>query len=93
MTNPYYPSQQKTGALHDDFRLLFDHMYEQQQRNEQLESRLKDLSSKHAALSEKVANGPSTTKIAGLYVRGTPPADGQTLKYSKATGDISWQNP
>lgn len=89
--NRYYPSPTKTGPLHDDFRLLFDHVYSLQNELQSTKGQLADMTSKHAALSQQVANGPSTTKIAGLNVIGVPPTNGQQLTYNAATGQIEWQ--
>lgn len=88
--NRYYPSKQKTGPLHDDFRQLFDHVYRLQAHNEEMKGRLDELENGHKGLAQQVAGGPSTTKIAGLYVKGTVPADGQVLKYSAKSGQIEW---
>jgi hypothetical protein len=88
---PYYPSKFKTGELHEDFRRLYDHMYAQQRRNAELESQLAEMTDKHAKLSAQVAGGPSTTKIAGLYVKGVQPTNGQQLTYNSSTGQIEWQ--
>jgi hypothetical protein len=88
--NRYYPSAAKTGELHDSWRMLFDHMYEQQRRNSELSSQLDDLRKSHSALSAQVANGPSTTKIQGLNVKAVQPTNGQSLKYNAATGEIEW---
>lgn len=90
-TNRYYPSSQKTGALHDDLRLLFDGMYRQQDENAGLRSQLADLKKSHGELSQQIAQGPSNTKIMGIPVTGTPPQDGQKLTYSKAIGGFIFE--
>lgn len=89
--NRYYPSRTKVGNLHDDFRKLFDHVYALQDRLDASQSRVAELEKSHNSMAATVAQGPSNTKIGGFNVRGTPPANGQTLKYNAATGDISWQ--
>jgi hypothetical protein len=89
--NDYYPSKFKTGDLHDDFRRLYDHVYQQRRTNDDLRKRLEAMESKHGKLAEDVANGPSTTKIAGLFVKGTVPTNGQKLTYNATTGQIEWQ--
>ena len=104
--NQYYPSPAKAGNLHDDFRLLFDHVYDLQRRLGDAEGRVAEA---HRMATEAKANaaqavvgmrqpergpdseGASSTKIAGLYVVGTPPANGQKLTYNSATGQIEWQ--
>jgi len=89
-TNRYYPSPTKTGPLHDDFRLLFDHVYKLQDQLRDSHSKMAALQSKHDTLKQQVDNGPSTTKIQGLNVKGVPPTNGQKLTYNAATGDIEW---
>jgi hypothetical protein len=89
--NRYYPSKQKTGDLHDDFRMLYDHVYSLQASHAALQGQLADMTDKHDKLSKQVANGPSTTKIAGLYVKGVVPTNGQKLTYNATTGQIEWQ--
>jgi hypothetical protein len=89
--NRYYPSKQKTGPLHDDFRVLFDHVYRMQDDLAKTKGQLADMTAKHGQLAQQVANGPSTTKIAGLNVKGVQPVNGQKLTYVAASGDIEWQ--
>lgn len=84
----YYPSPSKVGPLHDDFRLLFDHMYSQQAENESLRSKLAESEKKHAALAQQVANGPSNTKINGLNVIASVPAQGNTIRWDNATNQF-----
>jgi hypothetical protein len=97
--NRYYPSPTKTGALHNDFRQLFDHVYSLQDELAAAKGRMAEMESKHGKLTQQVANGPSTTKIAGLNVKGTPPMQGTpvtslsgvpVLGYNSATGDIEF---
>jgi hypothetical protein len=89
--NRHYPSKFKTGALHDDFRILYDHVYDLQEKLATTQGKLDDMTEKHGKLAEQVANGPSTTKIAGLNVKAVVPQNGQKLTYNSATGDIEWQ--
>src|ERR1039458_6660855 len=89
-SNPYYPSKFKTGEMDNEWRALYDHMYAQQRKNTDLEGQLAELQKSHGTLQGKGANGPSTTKIQGLNVKGVAPKDGQTLKYVAATGEIEW---
>jgi hypothetical protein len=90
--NHYYPSPAKTGALHDDFRKLFDGLYATQDRLKSTESQLTAMTAKHDALAKQVtAGGPSSTKIAGLNVHAAPPNDADRLTYSAATGEIVWK--
>jgi hypothetical protein len=84
--NRYYPSKQKTGDLHDDFRLLFDHVYKLQDRMAAMTK-----AQGAAAPAGEDQGGPSTTKIAGLYVKGVVPQNGQKLTYNATTGQIEWQ--
>lgn len=86
----YYPSPSKTGALNDDFRLLFNHVYALQDSLAEAKGRIADMEKSHKSLSDQVAAGPSTTKIQGLNVKGVPPTNGQVLTYNSATGDIEW---
>ena len=88
--NQHYPSPLKTGDLDNDWRLLFNHMYAQQSKNDELTKQLSDLKDSHSKLQQQVANGPSTTKIAGLYVKGVQPEDGQVLTYKAASGQIEF---
>ena len=89
--NRYYPSQAKTGPLHNDFRLLFDHVYELRDQLAKAHGRIADMEKQHGELSRTVANGPSTTKIAGLYVKGSVPNDADRLTYEAKSGQIVWK--
>jgi hypothetical protein len=89
--NAYYPSRQKVGELHDDFRQLFDHVYSLQRQNAEMTKRMGELEKSHNGLSKQVAQGPSNTKIMGLNVKAVQPTNGQQLTYNAATGDIEWQ--
>jgi hypothetical protein len=89
--NPYYPSKLKTGELDNEWRMVFDHIYGQQRKNAELEGRLTEMTKKHSDLQQQVANGPSTTKIQGLTVKGVQPTNGQKLTYNASTGEIEWQ--
>ena len=89
--NRHYPSRQITGPLHDDFRILYDHVYSLTDKLAETQKQLAEAKKSHADLSRQVANGPSTTKIAGLNVQGVVPQNGQKLTYNAATGQIEWQ--
>ena len=89
--NRYYPSPSKTGPLHDDFRKLFDHIYALHDRLADAHSQLADMTRRHDTLAAQVAGGPSTTKIAGLYVIGQPPNDADRLTYDAKSGQIIWK--
>lgn len=93
MTQRYYP-QGHGPRLDEDLRLLYDHMYSQQDKGA-----AKPAEGKPAAAA---AGGPSNTKIAGLNVRGIPPANGASvatlskipvLAYDSKSGDITWVIP
>jgi hypothetical protein len=84
--NRHYPSRAITGPLHDDFRILYDHVYSLTDKLKETTKQLEDMKQAHGTLAKQVANGPSNTKIMGIPVQATPPADGQTLKYSAAQG-------
>jgi len=95
--NRWYPSKLDfpDDKQFEVVRQLTDLIYGQQ-------SQLATLQSSHDAMSEKLkahgsrmdsvekAGGPSTTKITGLFVKAVPPANGQTLKYNAASGQIEW---
>lgn len=103
----YYP-QQKNPRLNEDLRLVYQMAYDAHDRAGQLESQLKDAHAKLADAHNKIAKlssksdpgGPSTTKIAGLNVKGTEPTSGANsitsfsgvpvLGYNPATGQIEW---
>ena len=89
--NRHYPSRQITGPLHDDFRILYDHVYSLTDRLAASEKQLSEMKKAHGTLAQQVAGGPSTTKIAGLNVEAVVPEDGQQLTYNAATGQIEWQ--
>jgi len=100
--NRHYPSKFKTGDLHDDFRILYDHVYKMQDDLTAANSRMADMESKHSALASQVAGGPSSTKIAGLNVKGTEPQNGRAvtslsgvpvLAYNAASGEIEFTIP
>ncbi len=106
-TQRYYP-QQKDPRLNEDLRIAYDHIYAMQDRLGALSGQLqeahrslKDAHSKLAAMSTKPdPGGPSSTRIAGLYVKGTEPVNGANsissftgvpvLGYNPKTGQIEW---
>ena len=92
MDNAYYPSAQKTGNLHTDFRMLFEHMYESKRQiadlNAKLDAahnRINEMKKDHTSEMDRL-QGPSNTKILGLRVKGTVPTNGQVLTYDSANG-------
>ena len=92
-TNKYYPSPQKAGPLHDDLRLLFHGMYETQDKLAELHRR-----TPIAAPAKRIepprptsSNGPSNTKLTGLYVKGTPPPHGGSPFYNQQSGQFEYQ--
>jgi hypothetical protein len=89
--NRYYPSPTKTKDLHNDFRLLFDHVYSLQDRLKETQGQLATMTKKHSDLASQVANGPSTTKIGGLFVKAMTPNDGDRLTYDGASGQIVYK--
>ena len=89
----YYP-QGHGQRLDEDFRLLYDHMYAQQDK-----ARVVKPATPSAIIKP---GGPSNTQIGGLNVRGIPPQSGASvttlskipvLGYDMASGDISWFIP
>ena len=97
VVNRYYPSPQKTGAMHEDFRLLFDHVYTLMDRQRDLQSHVQKQqeAAKGAGLKGKPKspaepNGPSNTKIAGLNVKAVPPVHGATPFYNQSTGQLEF---
>lgn len=91
MVNRYYPSKAKTGDLHDEFRLLFDHVYSLTDRLAKTQRELADMTERHDKLAQQVAAGPSNTKLLGFNVKAAVPSNGQKLTYVAASGDIEWQ--
>ena len=89
--NPYYPNRFKTGDLDVEWRQVYDHMYAQQRKNEELEGRLAEMEARHGKLAAQVAQGPSNTKIMGIPVTGTVPTDGQVLTYSAKVGGFIFE--
>jgi hypothetical protein len=85
--NRHYPTRQLTGPLHDDFRMLYNHVYSLTDALASAHSRLATIEKSQAQQS---AAGSSTTKIGGLYVKAAVPVDGQSLKYSAKSGQIEW---
>ena len=88
--NRHYPSRQITGPLHDDFRILYDHVYSLTDKLASTQKELADVKKSHGTLAQQVANGPSTTKLQGIPIKGVPPQDGQVPTYKAATGEIEW---
>ena len=80
---------------HEAIRQILDLVYSQQG---QIDASQEEHGKTAAALKShdsrikktEEAGGPTTTKITGLRVKGVPPKDGQSLKYSAASGDIEW---
>lgn len=89
--NNYYPHYDD-GKLKGDFKKVFDHIYELQSQLREAHSRLAKHADASAAAKEPAPpGGASSTKIAGLYVIGQPPADADRLTYDAATGQIVWK--
>lgn len=98
--NPYYPPRQKTGPLDDEWRQLYSHMYASRKQIEDLQTQMSFLQKSHGKLQRQVAaGGPSSTKIAGLNVIGTPPQSGNkvsslsgvpVLGYNSSTGQFEY---
>ncbi len=94
----YYP-QQKDPRLNEDLRLVYQMAYDAHDRADQLHSQLREAHKKldeaHSKLATMQARpepgGPSTTKIAGLYVIGQPPSDADRLTYDASSGQIVWK--
>lgn len=90
--NVYYPSRAKTGELHDDFRIAYDHIYEMRQQLADAHSRMTEMAEQLKKLQTvDHPQGPSNSKLSGLHVRNLPTADGQQLTYVAARGDLEWQ--
>lgn len=95
--NRYYPSPAKTGALHDDFRQLFGHVYALQDRvaamTEQLATAHKTIANMRSEHESKIKElmQPANSKMLGLRVRPTDLQDGQKLTYVAARGDFEFQ--
>lgn len=105
----YYP-QQKDRRLNEDLRIAYDHIYGMQDQLSQMGSRLEDahvkLADAHSKLNGMAAKpdpgGPSSTKIAGLNVKGVQPTNGNqvtnlsgkpVLAYNVESGQIEWYIP
>src|SRR5258708_3924188 len=94
----YYP-QQRDPRLNEDLRIAYDHIYTMQSHLSNLSSQLQEahrgLKEAHARLDGMAKKpdpgGPSSTRIAGLYVIGQPPTDQDRLTYDSATGQIVWK--
>lgn len=74
-------------ATHEAFRVAYDRIYELHDKLQDAHAKLDGMAKPSQAGD---AGGPSTTKIGGLRVAATPPADGQSLKYNAKTGQIEW---
>lgn len=103
----YYP-QQKDPRLNEDLRIAYDHIYTMQGHLSDLSSQLQEahngLRKAHARLDEMSRKpdpgGPSSTKIAGLNVKGVEPVNGANsvstftgtslLGYNEKSGQIEW---
>lgn len=88
--NRYYPSPSKTKDLHNDFRLLFDHVYALQDQLKVAHTKLADLQSRQSAPAT-AEGSPSHTKIGGFYVIGQPPNDADRLTFDAKTQQIVWK--
>lgn len=94
--NRYFPSPQKVGNLHDDFRLLFQHVYTLQDRLAEMQGKLDtahgtiaQMKTDHASQIARLME-PANSKMLGLRVRPTVLADGQKLTYVAAKGDFEF---
>ncbi len=94
--NRYYPSPASTGALHNDFRKLFDHVYSLQDQLTEMHGKLAEAHSQMAKQATDHANAiaelqaPANTKMLGLRVRPTVLQDMQVLTYVAAKGDFEF---
>lgn len=93
MANPtqrYYPSPDhyQSHQQWDDARQLFNHVYQMQDSLSTLHEKVGKMTPT-ASTPATSENGPSSTKIAGLNVVGTP-TNGQALKYNGLTGQLEW---
>lgn len=92
--NKWYPSKKEFPDEHQfqAMHQIVDMIYGLQGRQSQLESDQRDqegrLRDHHARiLRTEGAGGPSTTRIAGLFVKATtPPANSDTIRYNSKTG-------
>lgn len=74
MPTRYYP-QHKDARVNEDFRILYDHMYQQQDAAAATAAK----PAPPPAPSTPDAGSPSHTKIAGLNVKATPPTSGNNV--------------
>jgi hypothetical protein len=86
MSQRYYP-QHKDLRLNEDLRLLYDHMYQSQNKEE---NAAKVTPAAKSGKTESPGGGPSNTKLTGLAVKGTPPAHGASPFYNQATGQFEY---
>lgn len=85
--NNFYPSPAITGQLHDTFRLLFDGLYQNQDKLRELEGKTaKGPAKENAKGSPTPSNGPSNSKLNGLFVKAVPPQHGMSPAYNSTTG-------
>lgn len=81
---PHFDDQ----ATHDAFRHTLDQLYDMHDQVRALHARMTTAPPQHTAPS---AGSPSATKIAGFYVAGTPPADGDHLEFDAKSQQIVWR--
>lgn len=93
-SNPWYPAAGTFGSYHQDdaVKQLYDHIYN-------LHDQLSDLHSKHQELHTQMQGTQKentklkeivNNRIAGRLVKPTNPADGDTIRYNKVTGQFEF---
>jgi hypothetical protein len=96
--NRWFPPKQGALADHevnDAHRRAYQMIYDLQDTVKSLQSQLGEHAGKIQSAHSKADAAQSEAKkaggtINGLNVKAIPPADGQTLKYSKKSGQIEW---
>lgn len=93
----WYPdkSQFPDVRQYEAIRQLTDMIYAAQDEVASVKSEqggmTKRLDSHHMRITKtEQAGGPSTTKITGLFVKGTPPSNGDTIRFNTATGQFEF---
>ena len=86
--NRFYPerSNYQSDQQFEEVRGLYDMVYG-------LKDSMAAPSDPPSSPNKGEANGPSDTKIGGLYVEGVPPTHSSSPTYNQATGQFEYQTP
>jgi hypothetical protein len=89
----WYPHPEESGshAQWNIHRQILDHVYQLNDRLDKLDAQQKGATAKPSPASPATGPGSSShTTIAGIAVKGTTPANGNTIRYNATSGQFEF---